>query len=141
MSQQQRVILSKFALLTVALLAAMVASLKPAVILPLVSASFSLAASALLPAMVLGIFWRGTTRAGAVAGMLAGFGVTVYYMTAKSAGVRSALGFAGEPSLWFGIQPVAAGVFGMAVGISVMVAASLLGRARPAATVATTGNP
>jgi hypothetical protein len=30
--------------------------------------------------MVLGIFWRGTTRAGAVAGMLAGLGLTVYYM-------------------------------------------------------------
>ena len=77
---EQRVILSKFALLAVALVAAMVASLKPADILPLVSASFSLAASAFVPAMVLGIFWPGATRAGAVAGMLAGLGVTVYYM-------------------------------------------------------------
>ncbi len=140
-SPQKRVILSKFALLAMALLAAMVASLKPADILPLVSASFSLAASALLPAMVLGIFWRGTTRAGAVAGMLAGFGVTVYYMTAKSPGVRSALGLAGEPDLWFGIQPVAAGVFGMAVGVSVMVASSLLAPARTTPAAATTGNP
>jgi cation/acetate symporter len=56
-SQERRVILSKFALLVVALLAAMVASLKPADIIPLVSASFSLAASAFVPAMVLGIFW------------------------------------------------------------------------------------
>nr|WP_227494451.1 VC_2705 family sodium/solute symporter [Ramlibacter pallidus] len=140
-SAQKRVILSKFALLAVALLAAMVASLKPADILPLVSASFSLAASALLPAMVLGIFWRGTTRAGAVAGMLAGFWVTVYYMTAKSTGVRSALGLAGEPSLWFGIQPVAAGVFGMATGVAVMVAVSLFTRVRVPAPEATTGNP
>ena len=91
--------------------------------------------------MVLGIFWRGTTRAGAVAGMLAGFGVTVYYMTAKAPGVRSALGLAGEPALWFGIQPVAAGVFGMAVGVSVMVATSVLSRLRPAGAAATTGNP
>ena len=85
---EQRVILSKFALLAVALLAALVASLKPADILPLVSASFSLAASAFVPAMVLGIFWRGATRAGAVAGMLAGLGVTVYYMLANAAWVR-----------------------------------------------------
>ena len=135
---EQRVILSKFALLGVALLAAMVATLKPAEILPLVSASFSLAASGLLPAMVLGIFWRGATRTGAVCGMLAGFGVTVYYMTAKSLPVRAAMGLAGEPTLWFGIQPVAGGVFGVAVGVAVAVLASLLTRRESAARA---GNP
>ncbi len=128
-SPQQHVILSKFALLAVALLAAMVATLKPADILPLVSASFSLAASGLLPAIVLGIFWRRTTRAGAVAGMLAGFGVAVYYMVAKSPAGRAALGIPGDPGLWFGILPVAAGVFGVAIGAAVMVIVSALPRA------------
>ncbi|RZI98940.1 MAG: cation acetate symporter, partial [Haliea sp.] len=80
---QHRVILSKFALLAVAMVAAFVAALKPAGILPLVSASFSLAASAFVPVMVLGIFWRGATRRGAVAGMLAGLGVTAWYMLAN----------------------------------------------------------
>lgn len=128
-SAEQRVILSKFALLGVALLAAMVATLKPADILPLVSASFSLAASALLPAMVLGIFWRGTTRAGAVAGMLAGLGVTVYYMAANAPAVRAVFGVTGPPQLWFGIHPVSAGVFGVAIGVSLTVAVSLGARA------------
>ena len=125
-SPEQRVILSKFALMAVALLAAMVATLKPSDILPLVAASFSLAASGLLPAMVLGIFWPSTTRAGAVAGMLAGFGITAYYMIAKSSQVRATLGLGGETSLWFGIQPAAAGVFGVALGFALTVAASLL---------------
>lgn len=127
-SPEQRVILSKFALLGVALLAAMVASLKPADILPLVSASFSLAASALLPAMVLGIFWRRTTRAGAVSGMLAGFGVTVYYMTVNAPSLRGTVGAAPDPALWFGIQPVAGGVFGVALGLVVAVAVTLAAR-------------
>lgn len=125
---EQRVILSKFALLGVALLAAMVASLKPADILPLVSASFSLAASALLPAMVLGIFWPRTTRAGAVSGMLAGFWVTVYYMTVNAPSLRAAVGAPAERALWFGIQPMSGGVFGVAVGLSVVVAVSLAAR-------------
>ncbi|MGV3495111.1 MAG: VC_2705 family sodium/solute symporter [Ramlibacter sp.] len=129
-TQQQRVILSKFALMAVALLAAMVATLKPADILPLVSASFSLAASGLLPAMVLGIFWRRTTRAGAVAGMLAGFGIAVYYMVAKSVGVRAALGLGGDPALWFGILPVAGGVFGVSLGVATTVAVSLATQVR-----------
>ncbi len=123
---EQRVILSKFALLAVALFAAMVASLKPAEILPLVSASFSLAAAGLMPVMVLGIFWPGATRAGAVSGMLAGLVVTAYYMLVNAASVRAIFRLAPEPSLWFGIMPVSAGVFGVAAGVVVTVLVSLL---------------
>jgi cation/acetate symporter len=112
--------------MAVALVAAMVASLKSADILPLVSASFSLAASAFVPAMVLGIFWPGATRKGAVAGMLAGLAVTVCYMLVNSATVRVIFKMAPEPQLWFGVLPVSAGVFGVAVGFAVAVIVSVL---------------
>ncbi|MGE0497183.1 MAG: VC_2705 family sodium/solute symporter [Ramlibacter sp.] len=125
---EQRVILSKFALLGVAMLAAFVAALKPADILPLVSASFSLAASAFVPVMVLGIFWRGATRAGAVAGMLGGLGVTVYYMLANSPAVRAFLGLEAGSVLWFGILPVSAGVFGVLTGFAIALVVSLATR-------------
>ncbi|MGI9135015.1 MAG: VC_2705 family sodium/solute symporter, partial [Rhodoferax sp.] len=126
----RRVMWSKFALLIVALIAAYVAAQKPAGILYLVSASFSLAGAAFVPVMVLGIFWRDTTRVGAVGGMLAGLGVTIYYMTINLAWVRSALGLAGD-GLWWGIQPVSAGVFGLASGVLVTVVLSLLTRPAP----------
>ncbi|WP_427911840.1 VC_2705 family sodium/solute symporter [Ramlibacter sp. MMS24-I3-19] len=125
MAPEQRVILSKFALLSMALVAALVAALKPADILPLVSASFSLAASTFVPALVLGIFWRRTSRAGAVAGMVAGLLVTVYYIGANAPWVRSLLGLTGAPPQWFGIVPVCAGVFGVAAGVAVTVLASV----------------
>jgi cation/acetate symporter len=124
---EQRVILSKFALLGVALMAALVASLKPADILPLVAASFSLAAAAFVPAMVLGIFWPGATRAGAVAGMLAGLGTTVLYMLANAPSIRALFGIHGN-TLWFGIVPAAAGVFGVGVGLATILAGSALQR-------------
>jgi cation/acetate symporter len=127
----RRVMWSKFALLVVALIAAYVAAQRPAGILYLVSASFSLAGAAFVPVMVLGIFWRGTTRAGAVAGMLAGLGVTVYYMGINLPAVRAMLGLAGE-GLWWGIQPVSAGVFGVAAGLSTAVLVSLVTRPEPA---------
>lgn len=129
----QRVILSKFALLVVALVAAYVASLKSGDILYLVSASFSLAGASFVPAMVLGIFWKRATRAGAVAGMLAGLGVTVYYMLINAASVRAALGLGGN-GLWFDIQPVSAGVFGVVAGFAVTALVSLgtgVGRPQP----------
>lgn len=125
---EQRVILSKFALMAVALVAAFVASMKPAEILPLVSASFSLAASAFVPAMVLGIFWPRTNRRGAVAGMLAGLGVTVYYLIANAPPFRAFFGLPPGQVLWWGIQPVSAGVFGVPVGLVVTIAVSLFTR-------------
>lgn len=123
----RRVMWSKFALLVVALIAAYAAAQRPAGILYLVSASFSMAGAAFVPVMVLGIFWRGTTRLGAVGGMLAGLGVTIYYMAINIPGVRTALGLGGE-GLWWGIQPVSAGVFGVAAGLLVAVVVSLLTR-------------
>ncbi|MFN3377130.1 MAG: VC_2705 family sodium/solute symporter [Burkholderiaceae bacterium] len=127
-SPEQRVILTKFTLLTVALSAAFVAALKPSDILPMVSASFSLAASAFVPVMVLGIFWRGTTRQGAVAGMLCGLGVTVYYMLSHAPAFRSLPSWWIADTLWFGIQPISAGVFGVPVGAVVAVVVSYLTR-------------
>lgn len=126
----RRVMLSKFALLVVALVAAYVAAQRPADILSLVSASFSLAGAAFVPAMVLGIFWRRVTRAAAVSGMVVGLGVTLYYMAINSVSVRGALGLSGS-GLWFGIQPVSAGVFGVFSGVIVIVTVSLLGQSEP----------
>nr|WP_236598748.1 VC_2705 family sodium/solute symporter [Ramlibacter monticola] len=127
---EQRVILSKFALMGVALVAAVVATAKPAEILSLVTASFSLAAAAFVPAMVLGILWRGANRAGAVAGMLAGLAVTLYYMSINAPSVRAALGLAAGQQLWFGIQPLSAAVFGVPLGLLVTWTVSLLARQR-----------
>jgi len=107
-SPEQRVILTKSALFAVALCAAAVAALKPADILPMVSASFSIAASAFVPVMVLGIFWRGITHQGAIAGMLCGLAVTIYYMLSH---------WLGQGPLWFGIQPISAAVFGVPAGL------------------------
>jgi cation/acetate symporter len=125
---EQRVILSKFALLSVATLAAFVAAFKPAEILPLVASSFSLAASALVPAMIMGIFWSRATGAAAVAGMLAGLGVAVTYMVVNAPSARALLGLDAGQNLWFGIQPLSAGVFGVPIGLAVIALLSMLQR-------------
>ncbi len=126
----RRVMWSKFALLVVALVAAYVAAQRPAGILYLVAASFSLAGAAFVPAMVLGIFWPGATRVGAIAGMLTGLVVTVYYMLVNQAGVRQYLALTGD-GLWLGIQPVSAGIFGVAAGLLATVAFSLVSNPEP----------
>ncbi len=119
------VMLAKFVLLVMALAAAYVAAQKPGDILAMVAASFSIAAATFVPAMVLGIFWSKATRIGAVAGMLSGMLVTVGYLMAFTPAVREAFPILQQMQPWWGIQPVAAGVFGVPVGAAVLVLASL----------------
>jgi len=78
---------------------------------------------------VLGIFWRGTTRRGAVAGMLAGLSVTVYYLLSQVESVRGIVpGALLTHGLWFGIHPISAGVFGVPAGLAVTWGVSLATR-------------
>jgi cation/acetate symporter len=120
-STQKRVTISKLLLLVVALVAAYAASLKPGDILSLVGAAFSLAASALFPALVLGVFWKRANQQGAIAGMIIGFAVCVYYMmhTNPALGGSSAV-------QWFHIAPISAGVFGVPAGLFAIILVSLL---------------
>lgn len=120
-SEESRVILSKFALLAVAMMAAFVAALRPADILALVSASFSLAAAAFFPGMVMGMFLPATSRIAVVTGMLTGLLVTLCYMLINTPLVRLAMGWSSTGGLWFGIQPVSAGIFGVAAGFFTML--------------------
>jgi cation/acetate symporter len=76
----KRLVISRVLLVVVAILAAWTASQRPADILSMVAWAFSLAAAGLFPALVLGIWWKRTTSAGAIAGMVAGFGVTIMYL-------------------------------------------------------------
>ncbi|MFC5431841.1 sodium:solute symporter family protein [Paraburkholderia denitrificans] len=133
-SSQLRVTMSKILLLGVALFASWVASLNTGNILFLVGAAFSLAASSLFPVLVLGVFWKRTTRLGAVAGMIAGLGVCVYYIVATYPFFTELTGF--EGGRWFGIEPISSGVFGVPAGFLVAIAVSLLDRQPDAYTVA-----
>ncbi len=131
----RRVMLSKFLVLVVALAAAFVAQLRLTDILQFVSAAFSLAASVLFPALVLGIFWRRATRWGATTGMLVGMGVCVYYMVTTHPALRGWFGVTRPLAdcLWWGIEPMAAAVFAVPAGCVALVLASLAGPAGSAA--------
>ena len=125
-SSQRRVTISKVLLLGVALFASYVASLNTGKILFLVGAAFSLAASSFFPVLVLGVFWKRTTTRGAIAGMVTGLAVCVYYIVSTYPYFTQLTGFAGRT--WFGIEPISSGVFGVPAGFAVAIAVSLLDR-------------
>ncbi|HJV63568.1 MAG TPA: sodium:solute symporter family protein [Albitalea sp.] len=130
----QRVTVSKVTLLVVALAASAVAASKPVDIVFLVSAAFSVAASAFFPALALGVFWKRANRYGAAAGMAAGLAMALYYMARNDPWVRGLFGVSAPVDLWFGIQPISAAVFGVPAGLLVIVVVSLLTPAPEAGT-------
>jgi cation/acetate symporter len=129
-STARRVTISKILLLVVAGLAAWTAYTvyvsKLADILFLVSAAFSFAAAAFFPALVLGVFWKRASSWGAVAGIIAGLGTTIYYMVMNHAWMRGLFGVTQPVDLWFGILPISAGVFGVPIGFATIIIVSLL---------------
>ena len=120
-SSQKRVTISKLLLLVVALLAAYTASFRSGDILSMVSAAFSLAASTLFPALVLGVFWKRANQQGAIAGMLTGFLVCVFYMLQSNPTMGGSIA-----NQWFHIAPVSAGVFGVPAGFMALIVVTLL---------------
>ncbi|MDH2916050.1 MAG: cation acetate symporter [Gallionella sp.] len=117
---RRRLIISKALLLVVAVFAAYITSLKPGDILFLVGAAFSLAASAFFPALALGVFWKRANKMGAIVGMVSGLGTCMVYMyiTYPFFGVNA--------PLWWDINPISAGIFGMPVGFVGVIVGSLL---------------
>ena len=94
----RRLVVSRVLLVLVAIAAAYVASTKPADILAMVSWAFSIAAAGLFPALVLGVWWKRANSAGAIAGMIAGFGICLYYLLGTRYG---AIGFY---EMWSGLS-------------------------------------
>lgn len=82
----RRLIVARVLLILVACAAAFAALRKPADILSMVTWAFSLAAAGLFPALVLGIWWKRANAWGALVGMIAGFGVCLYYLVATRYG-------------------------------------------------------
>lgn len=116
LSPSTRVKIGKALLLVIAAIGAYVASFKLAIIVELVAWAFSLAAATFFPAVVLGIWDKRMNRAGAVAGMLVGLLITVFYLLGSR--------FYGLD--WFGIRTIASGIFGIPANFIVALIVSRL---------------
>lgn len=126
-SSSWRLIVSKSVMVTVAIIAAAVAVQRPATLVDMVAWAFSLAGAALFPALVLGVFWPRANRQGAIAGIVVGLLITLYYIARVRFDSIPWLGWYGigmDP--WFGIEAAAAGVFGVPAGFIANVLVSML---------------
>ncbi|MEM0955201.1 MAG: sodium:solute symporter family protein [Pseudomonadota bacterium] len=100
-----------------------------------VALAFGLAASSIFPALMMGIFSQRINKEGAIAGMVAGIGITLFYVFQhKGIMFVASTAFLGDlPPNWFlGIEPNAFGVVGAIVNFSVAFGVSALTSSPPA---------
>ena len=100
-----------------------------------VALAFGLAASSIFPALMLGIFYKRMNREGAIAGMLAGLGVTLLYVFQHKGllFIESTAFLGALPENWFfGIEPNAFGAIGALVNFAVALGVARVTPAPPA---------
>jgi cation/acetate symporter len=94
----------------------------PGFVAAVVALAFGLAAASFFPAIVLGIFYKKMNKEGAIAGMIVGISLMVFYILKFKFGVFDG-GKTAVPGLnkdwWFGISPEGFGAVAMAVNFIV----------------------
>jgi cation/acetate symporter len=99
-----------------------------------VALAFGLAASSIFPALMMGIFTTSINKEGAIAGMLAGIGVTLLYVFQhKGIMFVKSTAFLGDmsPNWFLGIEPNAFGAIGAIVNFAVAIIVSKMTKPTP----------
>jgi Na+(H+)/acetate symporter ActP len=94
-----------------------------------VTFAFALAASTFCPLLVLGIWWRGLTARGAIAGLVGG---------GLCAGTAAIITIAARPEGWFGVVMSQPAAWSVPIGFALMIGVSLATRPDIPANVART---
>ena len=121
-TEQQELLASRIAMAFAILLAGYLGFNPPDFAAGTVALAFGLAASSIFPALMMGIFNKNMNKEGAIAGMVAGLGVTLLYVFQhKGIMFIASTSYMGDlPQNWFlGIEPNAFGGIGALVNFAV----------------------
>ncbi len=133
-SERQELAASRVAMAGAILLAGYLGFNPPDFAAGTVALAFGLAASSIFPALMMGIFSTRINKEGAIAGMVAGLGVTLLYVFQhKGIMFVASTAFLGDmaPNWFFGIEPNAFGAVGAIVNFAVAFAVSRVTSAPP----------
>ncbi|HWL73367.1 MAG TPA: hypothetical protein VNQ74_05815, partial [Burkholderiaceae bacterium] len=95
----RRLSVARVLLFFVAVASAALAATKPSDILAMVGWAFSLAMAGNFPALVMGIWWKRATTAGAICGILAGWGICLFYLVVSRYYPQAGVTYFGMASL------------------------------------------
>jgi cation/acetate symporter len=103
----------------------------PGFVASVVALAFGLAAASFFPAIILGIFSKRMNKEGAVAGMVTGLLITLYYIARFKLHWIGNEAADGPDAYWWGISPEGFGTVGMFVNFIVAIVVSRFTKPTP----------
>ncbi len=127
-SERGELIWARMAAIFAVIVAGLAGIYPPGFVAAVVALAFGLAAASFFPAIILGIFSKRMNKEGAVAGMVVGISLMLFYMLKFKLGY---FGGGGKEDWWFGISPEGFGAIAMLVNFIVSIIVSRFTPAPP----------
>ena len=119
-SEKQRLLVGRVMIALAVVVAGYFGINPPGFVAQVVALAFGLASASFFPIIVLGIFWKRTTREGAITGMVLGIGFTMLYI------IQCTPAFLGMKPWLLGIDSTGIGAVGMVINFVATVTVSLM---------------
>lgn len=125
-SDKGELLYARLSILVAVMVAGVFGIYPPGFVAAVVALAFGLAAASFFPAIVLGIFDKRMNRQGAVAGMVAGISIMLFYMIWFKTGLLGIMEPHPQSEWWFGTSPEGFGVVAMLINFVLAIIISRL---------------
>jgi len=123
-SEKGELMAARISILVAVLIAGLFGIYPPGFVAAVVALAFGLAAASFFPAIVLGIFDKRMNKQGAIAGMVVGISLMLYYMIVYKTGLIGVLAPQPASQWWWGTSPEGFGTIAMMVNFLVSLIVS-----------------
>lgn len=130
-SEKGELLAARISILAAIIIAGLFGIYPPGFVAAVVALAFGLAAASFFPAIILGIFDKRMNKEGAVAGMVVGIVLMLFYMIRYKTGLIWVLDPLPKSEWWFGTSPEGFGTIAMIVNVVVSVVVSRFTAAPP----------
>lgn len=130
-SEKGELLAARIAILVAIIIAGLFGIYPPGFVAAVVALAFGLGAASFFPAILLGIFDKRMNKEGAVAGMVVGILLMLFYMIVYKTGLIGLMDPLPQEDWWFGTSPEGFGTIAMVVNLVVSLVISRLSPAPP----------
>ena len=130
-SEKGELLAARIAILVAIIIAGLFGIYPPGFVAAVVALAFGLAAASFFPAIILGIFDKRMNKQGAIAGMVVGIVLMLFYMIVYKTGLIGVMDPRPSSEWWFGTSPEGFGTIAMLVNVVVSVIVSRATAAPP----------
>ncbi|CAA6823274.1 MAG: Acetate permease ActP (cation/acetate symporter) [uncultured Aureispira sp.] len=125
-SDKTELLAARISIFVAILIAGLFGIYPPGFVAAVVALAFGLAAASFFPAIVLGIFDKRMNKEGAIAGMVVGISLMLFYMVRYKTGLIGIMDPLPSTEWWFGTSPEGFGTVAMFVNVTISVIVSRL---------------